>query len=261
VCKYSRQIRKRGRRSNTSKPRHSHVALAVTTPQLSLQSELAPREPSPFGDGEVRTPSISPSAQLQPDLVSATSQSSFDRPQVQPVGPGSATADTSNASITTNLTHSNHSAHNQPQLGLYSLSPNTSTRSDQPTNSPSCRYPCLEPLLPSLTGFISPEDACQLLDIFFAEHRNSLSNVTCPYVLTTVLRRKSVLHQTHPRLTSLALLTTILWTVAQTAESGLYCLPGSRKRITDHLYSLTLSHFRLRDIDNWHRVPGMSVLL
>ncbi|KAJ5316871.1 hypothetical protein N7508_001379 [Penicillium antarcticum] len=103
---------------------------------------------------------------------------------------------------------------------------------------------------------MSAEDACQLLDIFFADHRNSVSNITCPYILTTVLRKKSVLHPNHPRKTSLALLTTILWTVAQTAESGIYYLPGSRKRIVDHLYSLTLTHFHLRDIDNWHRVPG-----
>ncbi|PLB43713.1 hypothetical protein P170DRAFT_369629 [Aspergillus steynii IBT 23096] len=119
-----------------------------------------------------------------------------------------------------------------------------------------CRYPCLEAILPELKGFVSANEACDLLDIFFAEPGNSLSSTHSPYVLTTVLRKKSLLHRTRPRPTSPALLATMLWCVAQTADSRVYYVPGARERITDHLYSLAVSHMRRRDMDNWHRVSG-----
>lgn len=103
---------------------------------------------------------------------------------------------------------------------------------------------------------MSANEACDLLDIFFAEPGNSFSSTHSPYVLTTVLRRKSLLHRTRPRPTSPALLATMLWCVAQTADSRVYYVPGARERITDHLYSLTISHMRRRDMDSWHRVAG-----
>jgi hypothetical protein len=120
----------------------------------------------------------------------------------------------------------------------------------------SCRYPCLEPLLPSLTEFLPPSVACDLLDIFFAEPECYPCFDHSPYVLTPVLRKTAVLHPSEPRQTSSALLAAMLWCVVQTAGDRHFYLPGSRERIAHRLYGLTISLLRERDMENWHRVHG-----
>lgn len=120
-----------------------------------------------------------------------------------------------------------------------------------------CRYSCLEPLLPALKNIIPAEEACDLLDIYFVEPGNSLFSIHSPYVLTPVLRKKSLLSSTNPRPTSPALLSTILWCMAHTANISSFRIPGSRERIINKFFSLSLSFFRERDMDNWHRVPGI----
>ncbi|KAL2870185.1 fungal specific transcription factor domain-containing protein, partial [Aspergillus lucknowensis] len=121
---------------------------------------------------------------------------------------------------------------------------------------PGCRYSCLSAIVPFFKGFLTPAEACDLLDIYFADPGNSSSTAHSPYVLTTVIRKKSLLNTSTPRATSPALLATMLWTVAQTADSRIYHEPGSRERITNHLYSLILSFLQRRDIESWHRVRG-----
>ncbi|KAB8221108.1 fungal-specific transcription factor domain-containing protein [Aspergillus novoparasiticus] len=63
-----------------------------------------------------------------------------------------------------------------------------------------------------------------------------------PYVLSPVLQKKWFLHPSRPRPTSPALLATMLWCVARTADSPIFHLPGSR-----------------RDMDNWRRVRGWQL--
>ncbi|KAB8271659.1 fungal-specific transcription factor domain-containing protein [Aspergillus minisclerotigenes] len=134
-----------------------------------------------------------------------------------------------------------------PQLGL-----------DQKSHRPdsACRYPCLKPLLPALKDIFPPATACDLLDIFFAEPGDSLCFTHSPYVLSPVLRKKWFLHPSRPRPTSPALLATMLWCVAHTANSPIFHPPGSRQRIINELYGVAISLLQRRDMDNWRRVPG-----
>lgn len=120
-----------------------------------------------------------------------------------------------------------------------------------------CRYPCISALIPFLKGFLTAAETCDLLDTYFADYGNT-SRLHCPYVLTAVIRKRSLLHAAKPRNTSPALLATMLWAAAQTADSQIYHRPGSRERITNRLYSLALSYLQRRDMDSWHRVHGMS---
>ena len=57
-----------------------------------------------------------------------------------------------------------------------------------------CRYKCLYSILPYLRGIISPSAACELLDIYFIAPGSSFFHCASLYVLTHVLRKKSVLH-------------------------------------------------------------------
>lgn len=117
-------------------------------------------------------------------------------------------------------------------------------------------YRCLEPILSELKCILPISAACELLEIYFAEPCGSLFNGASPFVLTHVLRKRSVLHPTKPRQTTPALLSTILWCTAQTADLRIFHSPGSRRRISDRLYELTISLLRPRDPDSWHRTPG-----
>ena len=130
------------------------------------------------------------------------------------------------------------------------------TRSDPLTTG--CRYQCLQTILPHLRGIISPPVACDLLDVYFTEPGSSFFHCTSPYVLTHVFRKKSVLHPTSPRKISPALLSTILWCAAQTADIPSFRNePGARRRICDPLYALSTTLIAPSDPDRWYRTPGM----
>lgn len=116
---------------------------------------------------------------------------------------------------------------------------------------------CLEPVLPLLEGIIGPDEACELLEFYFDEAGSSLFRVASPYVLTHVLRKQSLLHPTRPRPTTSALLVTMMWVSAQTADIAVLLIPGSRPRICDALRRLWMELLEKRDRDHWHRAPGM----
>jgi hypothetical protein len=122
-----------------------------------------------------------------------------------------------------------------------------------------CRSPlkCLEPVLPLLEGIVGADEACELLEFYFDEAGSSLFRVASPYVLTHVLRKQSLLHPTKPRETTSALLVTMLWVSAQTADIAVLLIPGSRPRICDALRRLWMELLEKRDRDHWHRAPGM----
>ncbi|KAL4914843.1 hypothetical protein BDW62DRAFT_213137 [Aspergillus aurantiobrunneus] len=123
-------------------------------------------------------------------------------------------------------------------------------------NTPTYRYPCLSPILPLLKGTMAPEDACNLLDIFFADPEMTSPDGSCPYVLSPVIRRKSLLQQINPRPVSPALLAIILWCVLYTANLEIFQEPSARARATQCLYFLSMKLLCARDSDNWHRSKG-----
>lgn len=121
-----------------------------------------------------------------------------------------------------------------------------------------CRYRCLEPVLPYLSNIISASTACDLLDVYLTEPGSSLFRCASPYIVTRVFRKKSMLHPTNPRPTTPALLATMLWCSAQTADIVLLHVPGSRAKICTALYDLATALIADRDPDRWRRTHGIS---
>lgn len=122
--------------------------------------------------------------------------------------------------------------------------------------SADCRYSCLAPVLPYLGNIIPASVACDLLDVYLTEPGSSLFRCASPYILTRIFRKRSLLHSTRPRPTTPALLATMLWCAAQTADIVLLHVPGSRSKITNALYELSTSLISERDPDRWRRIHG-----
>lgn len=110
--------------------------------------------------------------------------------------------------------------------------------------------------MPLLEGVIEPELAADLLEFYFAEPDSGLFRHASPYVLSPVIRKQSLLHHTNPRPITSALLVTILWTSAQTADTPFLSLPGVRGNICERLRVLTMALVHDRDRDHWHRALG-----
>ncbi|OAA51417.1 Transcription factor [Metarhizium rileyi] len=119
-----------------------------------------------------------------------------------------------------------------------------------------CCYKFLDPVLPHIRDILPASVACELLDIFLTDPGSSLFRGASPYILTRIFRKKSVLHPTNPRCTTPALLATILWCVAQTADVMLLHVPGTRAKVVNDLYDLSTSLISKRDPDRWRRVHG-----
>lgn len=93
-----------------------------------------------------------------------------------------------------------------------------------------CCYRFLDPVLPYLRRIIPASVACELLDIFLTDPGSSLFRGASPYILTRIFRKKGITHSASPRRATSALLATILWCVAQTADVMLLHVPGTRAR-------------------------------
>lgn len=119
-----------------------------------------------------------------------------------------------------------------------------------------CRYRVLDPLLPFLGDTFPVSVACDLLDVFLIDPGTSLFRFSSPYILTRIFRKKSLLHPTHPRPLTPALLATILWCCAQTADISVLLVPGSRSKLTNALYELATTLMAKRDPDRWRRIHG-----
>lgn len=151
----------------------------------------------------------------------------------------------------------------------YSMSTSSIRESSVPENqraqnslykapSADCRYRCLEPVLPYLRDIIPASVACDLLDVYLTEPGSSLFRCASPYILTRIFRKKSLLHPTNPRQTTPALLATMLWCSAQTADIVLLHVPGSRAKICNALYELATALITDRDADRWRRTHGKT---
>ncbi|KAF3763561.1 hypothetical protein M406DRAFT_293186 [Cryphonectria parasitica EP155] len=122
--------------------------------------------------------------------------------------------------------------------------------------SSDCRYRCLDPVLPHLGNIIPASVACDLLDVYLTEPGSSLFRCASPYIITRIFRKTSLLHPTNPRRTTPALLATMLWCSAQTADIVMLHVPGSRARICNALYDLATALIIDRDPDRWRRFHG-----
>lgn len=122
--------------------------------------------------------------------------------------------------------------------------------------SADCRYRCLDPVLPYLRDIIPASVACDLLDVYLTEPGSSLFRCASPYIITRIFRKRSLLHPKTPRQTTPALLATMLWCSAQTADIVLLHVPGSRSRICNALYEICTALITERDPDRWRRIHG-----
>ncbi|KAL4747019.1 hypothetical protein BDW72DRAFT_197128 [Aspergillus terricola var. indicus] len=114
-------------------------------------------------------------------------------------------------------------------------------------------YPCLHHLMPYLKGILSPEDASEMLEIYFNDQRNPIFKASSPYTLTHIIHPSSILHPTSPRPTSSVLLLVMLLCVAHTADIKIFDPPGARQRIVLDLYRLALDLLEPVDWDNYFR--------
>lgn len=121
-----------------------------------------------------------------------------------------------------------------------------------------CRYKFLDPVLPYIRKIMPASVACDLLDVYLTDPGSSLFRCASPYILTRIFRKKSILHPTHPRKTSPALLTVMLWAAAQTADIMALNVPSSRAKVLNELYDLAMALISERDPDRWRRTQCES---
>lgn len=119
-----------------------------------------------------------------------------------------------------------------------------------------CRYQCLNPALPLLQPILSPDTACDLLDIFFADPETTNPGEHCPYILSPVIRKQSLLRQTDPRTVSNALLIIIIWATSHTAPLSALQDPTIRSTVTQGLFSLSMKLLRVRAGEQRQHAPG-----
>ncbi|KAL5354793.1 hypothetical protein ACLOAV_000883 [Pseudogymnoascus australis] len=266
-CRYNRKVKKRGRKSNRDRqyfashgsgPEYSEgISASEADPIVSADIEINSSSPSSHGDTEKTQSHAALRGPQGTDNAHSALPLSNKLPEpysVSDQGRGSVVGESQflqgppwtdfMSPVAFNASPSTPASHFSSRGSRGSLQGETE-----------CRYPCISILIPLLKGFLTAAETCDLLDTYFADYGNT-SRLHCPYVLTTVIRKKSLLHSSKPRNTSPALLATMLWAAAQTADSQIYHKPGSRERITNRLYSLALSYLHRRDMDSWHRVNG-----
>lgn len=151
---------------------------------------------------------------------------------------------------------SSHPQHRESFGGASSADANTYDYSVKAPNE-DCTYKFLQPVLPYIRNIFPASVACDLLEIFLTDPGSSLFRGASPYILTRIFRKKSIVDRTNPRATTPALLATILWCVAQTADVMILHVPGTRAKIVNELYELATSLVSSRDPDRWRRIHGM----
>lgn len=133
---------------------------------------------------------------------------------------------------------------------------NLSIQQDTNTSNPNCVYPCLGDVMPLLNKFLAPGTAQELFNIFFSNPSAGLVGIQCPYVLSPVIRKASLLRREGPRPVSPALVCIILWCVSQTANLAVFNHSGARDRLCRRLYDLSMKLLRARGFSRTNNVPG-----
>ncbi|KFY18595.1 hypothetical protein V493_08486 [Pseudogymnoascus sp. VKM F-4281 (FW-2241)] len=243
-CSYTRQVKRRGRR-------HKELPAVIPVPltrgqQTQPINDVSQNIYSP-SNIILDLPSL-PAPQRQPSNVISSGPALWH---------GGNAGDTASLfSVPTPLPYPGTTAHGRsrsdtPSFVALPFLNERRSRSDANTSS-TCRYPILIPLLPVLADIVSASVACDLLEAYFDTPGSSLVEFGSPYVVTHVLRRRAVLHRSHPRTTSSALLLSMLHATAHTADIACFHAPGSRAIVCDKLYSAVVRH--LDDPDGWHRL-------
>ena len=120
-------------------------------------------------------------------------------------------------------------------------SPSTASFNLQTRSATAIKYPVLLPLVPHIAHIIPQSLACDLLDLYFTSSSSAHLRPLSPYVLGYVLRKKSFLHPTKPRLCNPALLASMLWVAAQTSDAAfLTSPPTARGRVCQKLLEVTI---------------------
>ncbi|KAL4744413.1 hypothetical protein BDW72DRAFT_212682 [Aspergillus terricola var. indicus] len=253
ACQYERTIKKRGPKPRSQPSKHQ--ARRSVNPGIRARTY-----PSPASTASGKGPCGS-------DRASPCAISDLNENRSCPEMPSSAAGLCSSANV-----HGNHLYLNKattqslsmriPSCSYFPLDLSSLAMSSHHVYSiPSCRYPCLNPVLPLLQGIMTAEDACELLDIYFADPEAGGSISGCPYVLSPIIRMQSLLRETNPRPVSPALLMIILWCVSHTANLGIFPDSSTRVRVTQRLYFLSMKLLRTRDCESWHQAAGEWVPL
>jgi xylanolytic transcriptional activator XlnR len=102
------------------------------------------------------------------------------------------------------------------------------------------RYPILQDILPSLVSIVSTATACTLLEAYFEKSPLAPFPSLPPFILGSIMRKKSVLVPYSPRSRSPALLASMLWMSAQSPDAMFAASPIAKQDISRKLYDLTV---------------------
>ncbi|KAJ0416593.1 fungal-specific transcription factor domain-containing protein [Aspergillus carlsbadensis] len=235
-CQYQRAVRKRGPKTGAPIPQSSHSS------QWGMSAGSS--------DGSTLTSPSTPSDHDLAMMDFLTPAGSFDT-DIYPSSESLSIAPCLNAN--TASLREFHAPINiyDPVVDFIPLTIPPPIPCDNHNSTLRCRYPCLEPVLPLLEDILPPHSACDLLELFFADPEMTPSAIICPYVLSPVLRKKSLLRQTNLRPTSDALLVVILWTVSHTAPLAVLQDPTVRSAVVQRLFSLSMELLRARERGWW----------
>lgn len=107
------------------------------------------------------------------------------------------------------------------------------------------RYPVLKPLFPYIRSFLTPAQACSLLELYFTTSFKDYMHPVCRHIHAYLFRKSSVLNTTSPRTCSPALLASMLWAAAETGGPDMLSWPHTkRKNVGRKLYVLTIQLLR-----------------
>lgn len=108
------------------------------------------------------------------------------------------------------------------------------------------RYPVLKPLFPYIRSFITPSQACSLLELYFTSSFNVRLHPRCHHLHVYLFRKSSILSASNPRPCSPALLASILWVAAETGGDPelLAWSPTKRRNVCERLRTLCIQLLR-----------------
>lgn len=132
---------------------------------------------------------------------------------------------------------------------------NDSSKAEETLAGQVAVYPVLAPLLTFLEGRISLALASNLLSHYFNAQSVDTSHPKCPYVHTFIVRKSDVLHDSAPRATHPALLSTMMWVVTLTQEvSHLFRSFDQQEQVSSFLAKLSFDLLHLDVV-----VPSMRL--
>lgn len=139
---------------------------------------------------------------------------------------------------------------NGVDLAAYSAGTSQGSKTNGTATAPSAastplRYPVLQPLMPFVEPALPRKLVFDLLDLYFTSAFSTHMHPVCHHIHCYVLRKASFLSKDAPRVSSPALLSSMLWVAALDDRAfSLPISPPQRKRICQFLCALTLRLLR-----------------